>query len=400
MPRRNNTKNGLPWLRKLANGTMRWYLPTSATAGKPTPLVDKNGDFIDGADNEEQAMQAWHEHMTLDQAISGGENDNHPVAVILELYLQHLAEKQAAPKTIDDARWFYELFNKTHPGLIVRELKPKHIRQWWQTKPKWGPSTHRQSAAMIISALNWAEGADGGNMIPKNPLRGMHLPATRSRGAEVVLEPAEYQKVLATAAPDLRDVLIVLYETGTRPSNVTYVEARHCNLERGIWLLDKHKTFRTTGRPLVVPLTPKVVEICRRLMEQHPTGKLFRTKNGLSWTKVNLSARVNFIAKKLGMEGRLMTYSARHSRATHLLESDVPDATVAAILGHANTAMLYKHYGHLGRKIKKLTDILAAHSWEAGSGTETTDSSSPSGDGGDVVVVSEAAPESRSSEAC
>jgi hypothetical protein len=73
------------------------------------------------------------------------------------------------------------------------------------------------------------------------------------------------------------------------------------------------------------------------------------------------------------LKGRLIAYSARHSTATRLLEKGVPDAQVAAILGHKNTAMLYKHYGHLGDKIQKLTDLIGEHSTIGPEGTSVGD---------------------------
>ena len=40
-------------------------------------------------------------------------------------------------------------------------------------------------------------------------------------------------------------------------------------------------------------------------------------------------------------------YGYRHTFATAALSVGVPDAHVAALLGHAGTAMLHKHYSHL-----------------------------------------------------
>ena len=45
--------------------------------------------------------------------------------------------------------------------------------------------------------------------------------------------------------------------------------------------------------------------------------------------------------------------------ATDALSKGVPDATVAALLGHSGTAMLHKHYSHLTSRIAVLKDALA-----------------------------------------
>jgi integrase len=47
-------------------------------------------------------------------------------------------------------------------------------------------------------------------------------------------------------------------------------------------------------------------------------------------------------------------YASRHSFATDALSAGVPDAHVAALLGHSGTAMLHKHYSHLTEKAQTL----------------------------------------------
>jgi integrase len=53
-----------------------------------------------------------------------------------------------------------------------------------------------------------------------------------------------------------------------------------------------------------------------------------------------------------------IAYGYRHTFATDALANGVPDAQVAALLGHSGTAMLHKHYAHLGARAKALRDAL------------------------------------------
>jgi integrase len=41
-------------------------------------------------------------------------------------------------------------------------------------------------------------------------------------------------------------------------------------------------------------------------------------------------------------------YGFRHSFATDALSNGVPEAHVAALLGHSSTTMLHRHYSHVG----------------------------------------------------
>jgi integrase len=49
-------------------------------------------------------------------------------------------------------------------------------------------------------------------------------------------------------------------------------------------------------------------------------------------------------------------YGYRHSYATEALSSGVPDAQVAALLGHRGTGMLHRHYSHLTSRAQLLRE--------------------------------------------
>jgi integrase len=53
-----------------------------------------------------------------------------------------------------------------------------------------------------------------------------------------------------------------------------------------------------------------------------------------------------------------VAYGLRRSFATDALANGVPDAQVAELLGHSGTAMLHRHYAHLGAKAKALREAL------------------------------------------
>jgi integrase len=55
---------------------------------------------------------------------------------------------------------------------------------------------------------------------------------------------------------------------------------------------------------------------------------------------------------------RAIPYAYRHGLATDALANGVPEALVAALLGHTNTAMLHKHYAHLGARAAALRAAL------------------------------------------
>jgi integrase len=60
---------------------------------------------------------------------------------------------------------------------------------------------------------------------------------------------------------------------------------------------------------------------------------------------------------KVGLKHGI-AYEYRHTFATDPLAIGVPDAQVAALMGHSGTAILHKHYALLGARAKALRDAL------------------------------------------
>jgi integrase len=121
-----------------------------------------------------------------------------------------------------------------------------------------------------------------------------------------------------------------------------------------------HKTFKKTGRALIVPLPDAARTVCQRLKQERPTGPLFRTPQGLPWNKHRLANLILHYAKRAGLEGRFMAYSCRHSRATALLEDGVSDSDVAGIMGNT-PQVIHRNYSHVYARVERLREIANRH---------------------------------------
>ena len=119
-----------------------------------------------------------------------------------------------------------------------------------------------------------------------------------------------------------------------------------------------HKTFKRTGQALIVPLTPCAAEIVQRLAKEHPEGPLFRSPRGLKWTASRLASNIRNYAEKVGLKGRFVAYSARHSLATELLEDGRTSTEVAAVLGNT-PKVVERNYSHVATKAFTLCDLLS-----------------------------------------
>jgi integrase len=134
------------------------------------------------------------------------------------------------------------------------------------------------------------------------------------------------------------------------------VDAANVHLNLGVWVFEKHKTARKTGKPRVVYLTPAMVELSRRLVTKYPEGPLFRgPRGGKPFTRNGIRCRFRRLRDKLPDLRHFTAYTARHSFATDALVNGVGAAQVAELLGHCSLEML-KHYGHLSGQVAHMRE--------------------------------------------
>lgn len=148
--------------------------------------------------------------------------------------------------------------------------------------------------------------------------------------------------------------------TGCRPAEVAKVRKDNVNLERGLWVLPKHKTAKKTGRPRIIYLCPQALELTKKLVLRCPDdGPLFRNSRGVPWTGNAIRTRFRRLRKKHPELKGVIAYTYRASFATDALEAGVPDASVAALLGHTNTDTLHRFYSRLSQKVDHLKEAAA-----------------------------------------
>ena len=137
--------------------------------------------------------------------------------------------------------------------------------------------------------------------------------------------------------------------TGARPfSEVCGVESRHVEELDGrqTWRFppEEHKTGHSTGKDRVVFVPEEVAKIVRRLIKEHPTGKLFRVR-GEPWEYTKLKDAFGRLRKKIdGLGPDDTIYAARHTYCKRLLGKGVSMEKVSKLMGNS-LAVCQRHYG-------------------------------------------------------
>ncbi len=133
-------------------------------------------------------------------------------------------------------------------------------------------------------------------------------------------------------------------ETGCRYSELTRLEVHDLNRDTATVSIRKSKS----GKPRHVILTPEGADFFR----QHCAGRdgneiMFRHDDGTRWNKSEQSRPMNEACEHAKITPRVSFHILRHTWASLAVMAGVPLLVVAKNLGHTDTRMVEKHYGHL-----------------------------------------------------
>jgi integrase len=338
-----------PWFRESKDA---WYITVE---GRKLSLGVK------GRENEKEAVKAWHRLMANGTpepsapppaaTASEPKPDGVTVEQMLTAFLAD-CEGRTTGKTTEIYRYFLLPFADAYRERSADTLTPTLVEAY-SRKPGWKAQTRHGFLTTLVTAFRWAVRA---GMLCRNPLQGVRKPPKQSRGMEALVTLEEYAQLTDAATPDFRLYMRVLWATGARPGEVSAITAENFDADAGLVRLSSHKTAYK-GKVRVMYLPPEVVALLTRQRERYRTGALLRNTNGEAWTENALGLAMRRTRERAGIPHATL-YGFRHSFATDALANGVPDAQVAELLGHSGTAMLHRHYSHLGARAQALKDAL------------------------------------------
>jgi integrase len=177
-----------------------------------------------------------------------------------------------------------------------------------------------------------------------------------SRGDKAIVSDEAHGKLVEKAPAYFKPFLTLLYLTGARPGEIASITANNFDEPRSMVRLREHKTARH-GQNRIIFLCPQAVALLGEQRAKYGSGHLLRNRIGQPYSKNAIVHMMASVRRKAGVN-RATAYGYRHGWATEALAKGVPDAQVAALLGHSGTAMLFRHYSHLTAKAKVLQTAL------------------------------------------
>jgi integrase len=153
----------------------------------------------------------------------------------------------------------------------------------------------------------------------------------------------EAQRLLNACDPDFRSLVRAALETGCRYGELTRLEVADYNPDTGALHIRKSKS----GKPRHVILTEEGDAFFR----QHCAGRagdtvMFTHDDGRPWRAGHQARPMSAACARAGI-APCGFHQLRHTWASLAVMAGMPLMVVARNLGHVNTEMVEKHYGHL-----------------------------------------------------
>jgi integrase len=309
-------------------------------------------------DDEREAVRRWHRLMAGDVPEPRTQHPVTPPPIPDTPKCYTLTVKQLADAFLADAdkrmskacrrnyTLFLNAFTAEHGGKDAETVNEADV-DGVSRNPKWSVTYRSGFIGCVLTVYRWGL---RNKVIGTNPIGDMKKPPKESRGADAVVSQDVHERLLAHADPMFGDFLRLLWATGARPGEVTSITTDMVKrMANGVIPLKEHKTAGK-GKSRTLILNPDAVVILQRWAVGRE-GKLF------PFTRKAVTSRMDRLRKKAGVSG-VIAYGYRHTFATDALSNGVPDATVAALLGHCDTSMIHRHYSHLSSRTQALRDAV------------------------------------------
>ena len=168
-----------------------------------------------------------------------------------------------------------------------------------------------------------------------NVARGLPRPRRERRLPDVLSKQETSRFLEQLTNPKHRALVLLLYSSGLRVSEVVRLRAEDLDVSRGLLRVRRGKG----GRDRETLLSSRALEAVRTYREAfRPNGWLFPgTREGRHYSTRSVQRIVQDCARSAGLEKQVSPHVLRHSFATHLLEAGTDLRYIQELLGHSSS---------------------------------------------------------------
>jgi integrase len=157
------------------------------------------------------------------------------------------------------------------------------------------------------------------------------------------LSDDEARRLANACPPDFRALVTGALLTGCRYGELAAMTQDDFNPDAGtLWV----RTSKS-GKPRHVVLTKEGRDFFAALAAERPGNARLFIRGGKPWSKSEQQRPLSAACTAARIDPSVNFHGLRHTYASRLAMRGVPLAVIAAQLGHADTRMVEKHYGHM-----------------------------------------------------
>jgi integrase len=266
--------------------------------------------------------------------------------------------RRPPPRTAGDAAaaiaWALELFPGPSLGAqawrngetLIADATTDDLDLWLVANSQWRTQNAQANVcAAILNCFGWYDDTTG----TRSPYRRRLAPKfhrERRRNAT----QAEYDAMRGEGCSEALSLALwcLWHLDGVRPDEM--YRLRWCQFRwRGpdsSTIEVPHKTQRYTGKPKVVPLTPRAHDFFGELRRTAGDEVVFHNTKGTAWNRISFDGSFRRRRRSIGLPDDLTPYCFRHGYATDAIRGRANKQDVAILLGHTSTRMLDEIYSH------------------------------------------------------
>ena len=164
--------------------------------------------------------------------------------------------------------------------------------------------------------------------------------AARTRFLSVV----EAKRLVNASEPDLRNLIMAGLHTGARFGELARLKVSNFDLDTSTVAIWQSKS----GKARHVYLTDEGVAFFKQLTAGRAGKDIMLCKaDGTAWQKSEQSRPIAAAVERAKISPAVSFHGLRHTYASLAIMATTPLQVVAKNLGHTDTRMVEKHYGHL-----------------------------------------------------
>jgi integrase len=288
------------------------------------------------------------------------------VADAMDAYLEYLESKN--PRTAADARSRDRIHIRPKLGEIEIDALSTDVLQKWVVSMGKAPRhfhsspgesrqlpirdgddgirARRASANRTLTALKaalnrfWKAGKAASDRAWRSVEPFEAVDAARIR----YLTVTEAQRLINACEPDFRPMVQAALQTGARYGELIRLQCHDFNPDAGTVAIRQSKS----GKPRHVVLTDEGIALFRQLSAGRSGNEpLLRRANGSAFRDHDQTQPMLDAVKRAKISPAISFHGLRHTWASLSVMNGVPPMVVAKNLGHRDTRMVEKHYGHL-----------------------------------------------------